>query len=338
MNTLKLLLCVGAFLGLALAQDGRPPLQVDVTKTVNCEDSAKAGEGDKVTVHYGGFLMDGKKFDSSFDRQKPFTFELGVGQVIPGWDQGLVGVCPGEERHLVVPAPLAYGERGAGDVIPPGATLLFDIVVVGVEQIKSPEELRNEEEEKQREEDERQRNEELQQRQDDQKRRSCGHCSGSILLLLASPGLLLQPPSLLIVLSLLQFLIALPLILLPLFLFFLISELFRTLDLLHANDNDVEEQSSSRRNDISGASLPIGQWSRDHQVPLLSRTHAHQALVPAGNHLSHPKLEGEGFLPIETRVELFAVHEETSIVDRDLVALTSFGTVFAIDGFGDVHL
>ena len=79
--------------------------------------------------------MDGTKFDSSFDRQRPFTFELGVGQVIPGWDQGLAGVCPGEERHLVVPADLAYGDRGAGDVIPPGATLLFDIVVVDVEQV-----------------------------------------------------------------------------------------------------------------------------------------------------------------------------------------------------------
>ena len=125
-----------------------------MTKTVQCAEGAKAGEGDKVTVHYGGFLMDGTKFDSSFDRARPFTFELGIGQVIPGWDQvvhvvifstftdktdllllvfkGLLGVCPKEERHLVVPAELAYGDRGAGDVIPPNATLLFDI---GLDQL-----------------------------------------------------------------------------------------------------------------------------------------------------------------------------------------------------------
>jgi len=109
-------------------------LQVEVTKAAQCKDSQKAESGDKVTVHYGGFLQDGKKFDSSFDRAQPFTFSLGVGQVIPGWDQGLLGVCSGEERHLVVPAALAYGDRGAGDVIPPGAILLFDIVIVDVEK------------------------------------------------------------------------------------------------------------------------------------------------------------------------------------------------------------
>ncbi len=83
----------------------------------------------------------GRKFDSSFDRRRPFSFTLGVGQVIPGWDQGLVGVCEGEERHLVVPAALAYGDKGAGDVIPPDATLLFDIVIVGVEKAKVEEEV-----------------------------------------------------------------------------------------------------------------------------------------------------------------------------------------------------
>jgi len=134
------------------------PLQVDVTKTVQCSDNEKASEGDKVTVHYGGFLMNGTKFDSSFDRARPFTFELGVGQVIPGWDQGLLGVCPKEERHLVVPSDLAYGERGAGEVIPPNAVLLFDIVVVDVEKVPNQAELeeqnRLEQEELRRQEDE----------------------------------------------------------------------------------------------------------------------------------------------------------------------------------------
>lgn len=129
------------FLCLQKCNCARIPLQVDITKMAQCEDSKRAGNGDKVTVHYGGFLMDGTKFDSSFDRRKPFTFELGVGQVIPGWDEGLQGVCKGDERHLVVPSHLAYGERGAGDVIPPGATLLFDVVIVDVEQVLNEAEI-----------------------------------------------------------------------------------------------------------------------------------------------------------------------------------------------------
>merc|ERR1712025_54287 len=129
---------------------GKGALQVEVTKEVSCKDSNKAEEGDKVTVHYGGFLQDGKKFDSSFDQATPFTFTMGVGQVIPGWDQGLLGVCPGEERHLVVSAPLAYGDRGAGDVIPPGATLLFDIVIIDVEKDGDAEKKAKEKEEEQK--------------------------------------------------------------------------------------------------------------------------------------------------------------------------------------------
>lgn len=148
----------------------RIPLQVDITKLAQCDESKRAGYGDKVTVHYGGFLMDGTKFDSSFDRRKPFTFELGVGQVIPGWDEGLQGVCPGDERHLVVPSHLAYGERGAGDVIPPGATLLFDVVIVDVEQVLNEAELEDQrltaaDEEAARQEDTR-RQDEVDRRED----------------------------------------------------------------------------------------------------------------------------------------------------------------------------
>lgn len=156
---------------------GKGELQVEVTKEARCKASSKAEEGDKVTVHYGGFLQDGKKFDSSFDRAQPFTFSMGVGQVIPGWDQGLLGVCPGEERHLVVPAPLAYGDRGAGDVIPPGATLLFDIVIVDVEKNveakeKKDEEDRRKQEDKAREEEEAIRNQELTAREEEEERRN----------------------------------------------------------------------------------------------------------------------------------------------------------------------
>lgn len=128
--------------------DDKEDLQVDVTRETRCHESRQARVGDKVTVHYGGFLKDGKKFDSSFDRAQPFTFTLGVGQVIPGWDKGLLNVCKGEERHLVVPSHMAYGDRGAGNVIPPGATLLFDIVVVDVERVENEDELKEKEEEK----------------------------------------------------------------------------------------------------------------------------------------------------------------------------------------------
>lgn len=153
-------------------------LQVEVTKEVKCKETHKAVNGDKVTVHYGGFLQDGKKFDSSFDRQQPFTFTIGVGQVIPGWDQGLLGVCAGEERHLVVPSPLAYGDRGAGDVIPPGAILLFDVVVVDVikevqeeEKKKKLEEENRRKEEKERLLEEKRRKEELKRREEEEERR-----------------------------------------------------------------------------------------------------------------------------------------------------------------------
>jgi len=147
-------------------------LQVEVTREVNCKDNQKAQNGDRVTVHYGGFLQDGKKFDSSFDRREPFTFSIGVGQVIPGWDKGLLGVCSGEERHLVVPSPLAYGDRGAGDVIPPGAILLFDVVVVNVEkQGQAEEEKKRKEQEEAKRRKEQQAKEEQQRRLEEEQRR-----------------------------------------------------------------------------------------------------------------------------------------------------------------------
>ncbi|BAC88782.1 FKBP-type peptidyl-prolyl cis-trans isomerase [Gloeobacter violaceus] len=121
-----------------MPQPGQTPSYTTTTSGLKYLDEtvgngASPQKGQRVTVHYTGTLEDGKKFDSSRDRGQPFSFTIGVGQVIQGWDEGVATMKVGGKRKLVVPANLGYGARGAGGVIPPNATLLFDVELLGVQ-------------------------------------------------------------------------------------------------------------------------------------------------------------------------------------------------------------
>jgi FKBP-type peptidyl-prolyl cis-trans isomerase len=115
------------------------PVTELVTTDTRTGEGREAAAGQRVTVHYTGWLYDeagadhkGRKFDSSRDRREPFTFRLGAGEVIRGWDEGVAGMKVGGTRTLTIPATLGYGARGAGGVIPPNAALVFDVELLDV--------------------------------------------------------------------------------------------------------------------------------------------------------------------------------------------------------------
>ncbi len=103
-----------------------------VIKDVKKGTGKEALKGNVVLVHYSGYLTNGTKFDSSVDRGKPFSFVLGTGEVIKGWDKGVAGMREGGKRKLTIPPYMGYGERGAPPVIPPNATLVFDVELLKV--------------------------------------------------------------------------------------------------------------------------------------------------------------------------------------------------------------
>jgi len=116
-----------------MSQDAAPKLFVELLHIADAPDAPSPGAGNVAVVHYTGWLTNGNKFDSSVDRGQPFSFRLGVGQVIKGWDEGVQGMKIGGKRKLTIPSNLGYGARGAGGLIPPHATLVFDVELLGVQ-------------------------------------------------------------------------------------------------------------------------------------------------------------------------------------------------------------
>lgn len=135
MRCLVVLVAVAVCAQPALCEEQQ--LKVEVLKSVE-QCSRKSKKGDILSMHYTGTLLDGKEFDSSRGRNEPFRFQIGVGQVVKGWDQGLLDMCIGEQRKLTVPPELGYGDTGAGDRIPAGATLVFETELIKIEDGPPP--------------------------------------------------------------------------------------------------------------------------------------------------------------------------------------------------------
>lgn len=126
----------------ATAAAGPPPVSGDTATTesglryivIRSGDGARVKEGQVAVVHYTGWLTDGRKFDSSVDRGEPFPFPLGAGRVIKGWDEGVALMRIGDKRRFIIPPQLGYGEAGHPAGIPPNATLIFDVELVGIQE------------------------------------------------------------------------------------------------------------------------------------------------------------------------------------------------------------
>lgn len=138
-NFIKILVFTFIFSGVVMAEKvtTESGLSYEITKEGE-KGSAIAKKGESVNVHYTGWLSDveggkGRKFDSSLDREEPFSFPLGMGRVIKGWDEGVAGMHVGEKRVLYIPSNLGYGERGAGAVIPANADLIFEVELLAIQ-------------------------------------------------------------------------------------------------------------------------------------------------------------------------------------------------------------
>ncbi|KAL2268181.1 hypothetical protein VTJ83DRAFT_3027 [Remersonia thermophila] len=135
----RLILSLGLLASAAVGALAAEELKIDVTLPVECD--RKTQKGDTISVHYRGTLQsNGEKFDASYDRNQPFSFRLGSGMVIRGWDEGLLDMCIGEKRTLTIPPSYGYGDRNVGP-IPAGSTLVFETELMGIHGVPKPEKI-----------------------------------------------------------------------------------------------------------------------------------------------------------------------------------------------------